>query len=1062
MYPKNNDGSSSASEGVNPSPSFPAVETNILDYWAKDSTFQASIDARSEAEEFVFYDGPPFANGLPHYGHLLTGYAKDMVPRFKTMQGYRVERRFGWDTHGLPAEVEAERQLGISGRPEIEKYGIDKFNAYCRTSVLKYTDQWREYVTRQARWVDFDNDYKTLDTPYTESVLWAFKQLHNKGLIYEGFKVLAYCWRCETPLSNHELRMDDEVYRNRQDQTVTVNFPVLDGQGFDGVKLLAWTTTPWTLPTNFALAVGPKIEYAVVAGHLLAKSLVGAHAKELGFETADEALAAIERTVMGQALAGLRYQRIFDFYADETKFDVANAWQVLVDDYVGEGDGTGIVHQAPAYGEDDQRVCEAAGIPVYVSVNERGEFNSIVTEFEGQHVFDANKNIIAWLKANGRLFKQASYDHPYPHCYRCKNPLIYKAVSSWFVETTKLRDRMLELNQQIDWTPEHTKDGSFGKWLENVRDWAISRNRFWGAPIPVWKSDDPNYPRIDVYGSLDELEADFGVRIDDFHRPTIDQLTRPNPDDPTGRSTMRRVPEVLDCWFESGSMPFAQAHYPFENREWFETHSPGDYIVEYVGQTRGWFYTLHVLSTALFDRPAFKSAISHGIILGNDGQKMSKSLRNYPDVNEVFDRDGADAMRWFLLSSPILRGGNLIVTEQGIREGVRQVLLPLWNTYYFFSLYANAGNYEAKISYDSKDVLDQYLLAKTRTLIVELENDFNHFDSYSAAARLRDFADVMTNWYVRRSRDRFWDVSTEAFDTLYTVLEIFCRLSAPLLPMITEEIWRGLTGGRSIHLESWPDATLLPQNDALVAAMDQVRELTSVGSSLRKGSGLRVRLPLANLTVVTAKAADLEPFSDIIREELNLKNVTLVELSLDSTTEFGVAKRLNVNARAAGPRLGKNVQAVIQAAKAGNWTEADGVVTVDGVALEAGEYELDLVADFAGGAEGEAPTDLIGILPGGGFLILDGAVTAELAEEGLARDAIRLIQQARKDTGLDVSDRIKLSVTGAASVLAAVAAHRELVMTETLALELHAIEAELSEGSELGDGQLIAVSVVKS
>ena len=1062
MYPKNNDGSSSASEGVNPSPSFPAVETNILDYWDKDSTFKASIDARSEAEEFVFYDGPPFANGLPHYGHLLTGYAKDMVPRFKTMQGFRVERRFGWDTHGLPAEVEAERQLGISGRPEIEKYGIDKFNAYCRTSVLKYTDQWREYVTRQARWVDFDNDYKTLDTPYTESVLWAFKQLHNKGLIYEGFKVLAYCWRCETPLSNHELRMDDEVYRNRQDQTVTVNFPIVEGQGFDGVKLLAWTTTPWTLPTNFALAVGPNIEYAVVAGHLLAKSLVGAHAKELGFESADDAVAAIERTVMGQALAGLRYERIFDFYADETKFDVANAWQVLVDDYVGEGDGTGIVHQAPAYGEDDQRVCEAAGIPVYVSVNERGEFNSVVSEFEGQHVFDANKNIIAWLKANGRLFKQASYDHPYPHCYRCKNPLIYKAVSSWFVETTKLRDRMLELNQQIDWTPEHTKDGSFGKWLENVRDWAISRNRFWGAPIPVWKSDDPNYPRLDVYGSLDELEADFGVRIDDFHRPTIDQLIRPNPDDPTGRSTMRRVPEVLDCWFESGSMPFAQAHYPFENREWFETHSPGDYIVEYVGQTRGWFYTLHVLSTALFDRPAFKSAISHGIILGNDGQKMSKSLRNYPDVNEVFDRDGADAMRWFLLSSPILRGGNLIVTEQGIREGVRQVLLPLWNTYYFFSLYANAGNYEAKISYDSTDVLDQYLLAKTRTLIVELENDFNHFDSYSAAARLRDFADVMTNWYVRRSRDRFWDVSTEAFDTLYTVLEIFCRLAAPLLPMITEEIWRGLTGGRSVHLESWPDASLLPQNDVLVAAMDQVRELTSVGSSLRKGSGLRVRLPLANLTVVTANAADLEPFSDIIREELNLKNVTLVELSLDSTTEFGVAKRLNVNARAAGPRLGKNVQTVIQAAKAGNWTEVDGVVTVDGVALEPGEYELDLVADFAGGAEGEAPTDLIGILPGGGFLILDGKVSAQLAEEGLARDAIRLIQQARKDAGLDVSDRIKLSVTGSASVLAAVAAHRELVMGETLALELEASEAELSEGSELGDGQLIAVSVVKS
>ncbi len=1062
MYPKNNDGSSSASEGVNPSPSFPAVESQILDYWAKDSTFQASIDARSDAEEFVFYDGPPFANGLPHYGHLLTGYAKDMVPRFKTMQGYRVDRRFGWDTHGLPAEVEAERQLGISGRPEIEKYGVDKFNAYCRTSVLKYTEDWRAYVTRQARWVDFDNDYKTLDADYTESVLWAFKELHNKGLIYEGFKVLAYCWRCETPLSNHELRMDDEVYRNRQDQTVTVNFPILSGQGFDGVKLLAWTTTPWTLPTNFALAVGPKIDYAVVAGYLLAKSLVGAHAKELGFETSDEAEAAIERTVSGQSLAGLRYQRIFEFYADETKFDVANAWQVLVDDYVGEGDGTGIVHQAPAYGEDDQRVCEAAGIPVYVSINERGEFNSVVSEFEGQHVFDANKNIIVWLKDNGRLFKQASYDHPYPHCYRCKNPLIYKAVSSWFVETTKLRDRMVELNQQIDWTPEHTKDGSFGKWLENVRDWAISRNRFWGAPIPVWKSDDPNYPRIDVYGSLDALEADFGVRIDDFHRPTIDHLTRPNPDDPTGKSTMRRVPEVLDCWFESGSMPFAQVHYPFENREWFDTHNPGDYIVEYVGQTRGWFYTLHVLSTALFDRPAFKSAISHGIILGNDGQKMSKSLRNYPDVNEVFDRDGADAMRWFLLSSPILRGGNLIVTEQGIREGVRQVLLPLWNTYYFFSLYANAAGYEAKVSFDSKDVLDQYLLAKTRTLVVDLEKDFNHYDSYSAAARLRDFADVLTNWYVRRSRDRFWEGSTEAFDTLYTVIEITCRLTAPLLPMIAEEIWRGLTGGRSVHLENWPDASLLPQNDDLVAAMDQVRTVSSVAQSLRKSAGLRVRLPLANLTVVTSKSADLNAFSDIIRDELNLKKVSLVELSLDSTTEFGVAKRLNVNARAAGPRLGKNVQTVIQAAKAGNWTEVDGVVTVDGVVLESGEYELDLVADFAGGAEGEASTDLIGILPGGGFLILDGALTAELADEGLARDAIRLIQQARKDAGLDVSDRIKLTLCAATSVIAAITTHVELVKAETLTVDLTLTEQDLSSGSELGDGQLVTIEVSKS
>jgi len=1029
MYPKSQN---SATPGVNPSPSFPEVEQNILAFWKGDGTFQASLEQRSAENEFVFYDGPPFANGLPHYGHLLTGYAKDMVPRYKTMRGYRVERRFGWDTHGLPAEVEAERQLGISGRLEIEKFGIQKFNDTCKTSVLKYTEDWRQYVTRQARWVDFDNDYKTLDKDYTESVLWAFKELHKKGLIYEGFKVLAYCWRCETPLSNHELRMDDEVYKNRQDQTVTVTFPILEGQRFAGVKLLAWTTTPWTLPTNFALAVGPEIEYAVVNGYLLSKNLIGAHFKELGFESADDAVAAITETVMGSELGGIRYQRLFDYYGDTEKFGTENAWQILVDDYVGDGDGTGIVHQAPAYGEDDQRVCEAAGIPVVISVNERGEFVSVVSDFAGKHAFDANKDIIVWLKENGRLFKQASYDHPYPHCYRCKNPLIYKAVSSWFVETTKVRDRMLELNQEIDWTPDHTKDGSFGKWLENVRDWAISRNRFWGAPIPVWKSDDPAYPRIDVYGSLDELEADFGVRPSDFHRPVIDDLTRPNPDDPTGKSTMRRVPEVLDCWFESGSMPFAQVHYPFENREWFETHNPGDYIVEYVGQTRGWFYTLHVLATALFDRPAFKTAISHGIILGNDGQKMSKSLRNYPDVNEVFDRDGADAMRWFLLSSPILRGGNLIVTEQGIREGVRQLLLPLWNSYYFFSLYANAAGYEAKFSTESTDVLDRYLLAKTHDLVVNVEKAMDRYDSYVATNLLRDFADVLTNWYVRRSRDRFWEGSPEGFNTLYTVLETLCRVAAPLLPMVTEEVWKGLTNGRSVHLTDWPNAKNFPADDRLVAAMDQIRSAASVSNALRKAASLRNRLPLAKLTVVTNDSADLEQFASLLADELNVKAIELVELDETSGERFGVVKQLTVNSRVAGPRLGANVQNVIRGAKSGAWELVNGNVVVDGIELLEEEYELALVADLAAGDT----KNLIGILPSGGFVILDGEVTEVLEVEGTARDLIRAIQQTRKDSGLDVSDRIKLTVLGDEVTIRAIASHEELIKAETLTLEL--------------------------
>ena len=1057
MYPKHK-GTGGA---VNPSPSFPAIEGEVLSYWEKDGTFQRSIDQRLEtgAEEFVFYDGPPFANGLPHYGHLLTGYTKDLVPRYQTMRGKRVERRFGWDTHGLPAEVEAERLLGISGRPEIEKYGIGKFNEFCKSSVLKYTQDWRSYVTRQARWVDFDNDYKTLDANYTESVIWAFKELHKKGLIYEGFKVLAYCWRCETPLSNHELRMDDEVYKPRQDQSVTVTFPVTDGE-FAGVSFLAWTTTPWTLPTNFALAVGPEIEYVVVDApasvlgnkkYLLAKSAVGTYLRELGFDSYEDAEKNFTKSVLGKSLAGIRYERIFDFYADSEKFDVANAWQVLVGEYVTADEGTGIVHQAPAYGEDDQLLCNAASIPTYVSINERGQFTSIIAPYAGQHVFDANKPITQDLKSAGRLFRQASYDHSYPHCYRCKNPLIYKAVSSWFVETTKIRDRMLELNQQINWVPEHTKNGSFGKWLENVRDWAISRNRFWGAPIPVWKSDDPNYPRIDVYGSLDELEKDFGVRPSDFHRPVIDELVRPNPDDPTGKSMMRRVPEVLDCWFESGSMPFAQVHYPFENQEWFETHFPGDFIVEYVGQTRGWFYTLHVLSTALFDRPAFKNAISHGIVLGNDGQKMSKSLRNYPDVNDVFDRDGSDAMRWFLMSSTILRGGNISVTEQGIREGVRQALLPLWNSYYFFTLYANASNYQASPSFASTDLLDRYILSKTREMIVAVQNDLDEFDSYLASARVREFAEVLTNWYIRRSRDRFWSGDKDAFDTLYTVLEAVFRTVAPLLPIISEEMWRGLTGGRSVHLESWPEAEEFPLDADLVRDMDAIREAASAALALRKANGLRVRLPLSELTIAVAEAESLARYSDLIADELNVKKVTVVRATEEVAKQFGLTKTLTVNARALGPRLGKAVQEVIQKAKSGDWKVSDGKVLVGAVELEEGEYELTLQAS-------SSESTAAGVTSGG-FVLLDLEVTEELEQEGIARDAIRHIQQARKDKGLDVSDRITLNLYANPQTISAIQKHQQFVCEETLATEFSIAEGE--GDLSVGEGGLIRIELAK-
>ncbi|HEY5247966.1 MAG TPA: class I tRNA ligase family protein, partial [Dermatophilaceae bacterium] len=590
-------------EGVVASPRFPAIEERILRYWEDDGTFLASVEARDSGEngenEFVFYDGPPFANGLPHYGHLLTGYVKDLIPRYQTMRGRRVERRFGWDTHGLPAELEAQRVLGLKTKGEILELGIEEFNAVCRESVLKYTDDWQEYVRRQGRWVDFEHDYKTLNPDYMESVMWAFKSLYDKGLVYEGKRVLPYCWNDETPLSNHELRMDPEVYQMRQDPAVTVGYQLDSGE-----VALIWTTTPWTLVSNLAIAVNPEVDYVVVQGdadggdvrYLLAQARLSSYGRELGEDAGER----IVQRLKGSELLGRTYTPPFSYFVGHL-----NAHQILPADYVTTEDGTGLVHIAPAFGEEDMVVTAAADIDPVVPVGPDGRFTAPVTDYEGMLVFDANLAIIEHLKARTAvtagateagevgattpgtvLLRRETYDHSYPHCWRCRKPLIYMAVSSWFVEVTKVRDRMVELNEQITWVPEHVKHGQFGKWLSNARDWSISRNRFWGSPVPVWLSDDPAYPRIDVYGSFAELEADFGVPVTDLHRPFIDRLTRPNPDDPTGRSTMRRVPEVLDVWFDSGSMSFAQVHYPFENAQWFENHFPGDFIVEYIGQTR--------------------------------------------------------------------------------------------------------------------------------------------------------------------------------------------------------------------------------------------------------------------------------------------------------------------------------------------------------------------------------------------------------------------------------------------------------------------------------------------
>lgn len=1023
---------------VDPQPNFPAIESKTLEFWQGDGTFVASIEQHPStgdaSNEFVFYDGPPFANGLPHYGHLLTGFVKDAVPRYQTMRGKRVERRFGWDCHGLPAEAEAERQLGISGTQAISDYGIDKFNEYCKVSVLQYTADWERYVTRQARWVDFTNDYKTLDMPYMESVMWAFKALWDKGLIYEGFRVLPYSWALETPLSNTETRMDD-AYKQVQDPALTVAFALESGD-----NLLAWTTTPWTLPSNLALAVAPEVEYVRVQHggkvFVLAEPRLGAYAKELEG-------AQVLGTVRGSELVGQRYAPLFPYFAEH-----ANAFQVLPGAFVTTEDGTGVVHMAPGFGEDDYQVCKENGIDLVVPVNSRGEFTSEVPDFAGLQVFEANPLIIRALKDRGVVLRHETYDHSYPHCWRTGKPLIYKAVSSWFVNVTAVKDRMVALNQEIRWVPEHLQDGSFGKWLENARDWNISRNRFWGSPIPVWRSDNPEYPRIDVYGSVADLERDFGVKVTELHRPVVDDLVRPNPDDPTGKSMMRRVPEVLDCWFESGSMPFAQVHYPFENQEWFEQHNPGDFIVEYIGQTRGWFYTLHVLATALFDRPAFSTCVSHGIVLGADGQKMSKSLRNYPDPMGVFDNYGADAMRWYLLSSSILRGSDFAVTEEGIRDTVRQVMLPLWNSWYFLSLYANAENKSGRVDYSSENVLDKYIFGKLHHLVVDTTASMDEYDLFNACQQVRTFLDVLTNWFIRRSRNRFWAGDQQAINTLHTVLDVLTRVAAPLLPLISEQVYKGLTGNRSVHLTTWPIVSEIPVDDELLAVMDQVRDVCSTTLSLRKSHSRRVRLPLASVTIASPLALSLEKFSSIITEEVNVRQVNL------TADVAGVARHeLQVVPAALGPRLGPDTQKVIMAVKKGDWKQQGDVIVAGGYELQSHEYQLKLLA-----AVGDAQSTASSALPDGqGIVLLDIELTPELLAEGTARDIVRIVQQARREADFAVSDRIALTLGLPKEIADQVVPFADYICAETLAEHL-SYDANAPRTTDL-DGTPIYVAV---
>lgn len=1041
---------------VNPNPDFPAIEQQVLQFWEEQDLFKRSVQGRCNEEEFIFYDGPPFANGLPHYGHLLTGYVKDAIARYQTMNGKRVERRFGWDCHGLPAEMGSEKELGISGRQAIMNFGIDKFNEHCRTSVMKYTHEWEYYVSRQARWVDFKNDYKTMDTNFMESVLWAFKQLYDKGLVYESFRVMPYSWAAETPLSNFETKLDNS-YREREDKAITVAFELKEAPKgapqADKYFALAWTTTPWTLPSNLALAVGEQVVYIAhkVGDTCYIASMDGIN-KCFGEKYT---LLSIEYLIKKDDLVGLSYTPLFPYFKDHQP---GVAFRILDgSSFVTEGDGTGIVHMAPGFGEEDQKCCEKNGIELVVPVDGQGKYTdaiydlpdlklkglNVIAQAEGASSDEpykpeqlkkyglVNLRIINWLKNHGKLVKQEEIKHNYPHCWRTDQPLIYRAMPSWYVEVTKFRDRAVELNQQINWIPDHVKNGQMGHMLATAPDWSISRNRFWGTPIPVWRAKSG---KVIVIGSIEELEKRSGKKVVDLHRPYIDEITITE-----GGEEYTRVEDVFDCWFESGSMPFAQVHYMGEQtkdpkvKDWFESHFPADFITEYVGQTRGWFNTLIMLSTALFDKPPFLNCICHGVVLDSEtGLKYSKRLKNYRDPKEVMDKFGADALRWMMLASPVMRGADIMVDPDGkfIRDVVRLAIKPIWNAYNFFCLYANADGIKAQEKSASNDIMDQYILAKCKHAVTAIKASFDAYDTPGACDAVMQFFELLNNWYIRRNKERFWKAEHDAdkqaaYDTLFTVVSHLCRAAAPLLPLTTEEIYRGLTGNASVHLADFPDVLAIADAAEATTQMDFIRDVCNAALGVRNNTKIRVRQPLASLTLSTNRSLNLnETLAAIIKDEVNVKQV-----SISTAFDEVATLKLAINSAVLGKRLPAAMKQILPASKKGEWKLVDGAVEIAGEKLQAGEYVLQLEpkAELKDRAQPLSSNDAL--------VILDTTITPELEAEGLARDLVRMVQQARKDANLNVSDRIRLFIDGPANVIHAAKAHQTYIGEQTLTQE---------------------------
>jgi isoleucyl-tRNA synthetase len=1038
-------------------PTLAQDELSILDFWDKHHIFQKSLDHRRGQEAFIFNDGPPFATGLPHYGHLLASTIKDAVLRFKTMEGYFVPRRFGWDCHGLPVENEIEKEKGLSGAASIEEYGIAKFNEACRSIVLRYSSEWKKTIRRVGRWVDYDQNWHTMDPTFMESVWWTFKQLWDKGLVYEGFKVMPFSPALGTPLSNFEATSN---YKEVDDPSIVIEFE------FDtGERALVWTTTPWTLPANMALAVNPEISYALVTSEahpkkkfLLAEGLVERH---FGVgKKEDTPSYQIIKTLKGSALVGKTYTPLFPYCDFEKQ---SGAFRVIAADYVGEGDGTGIVHISPAHGEDDFYAAKAEGIPLVCAVDHSGHFTSLAPDYEGLFIKEADKPIMRSLKDRGLLFSQKTIHHRYPFCWRTDTPLIYKAHATWFVAVEKFKDKMLEANDAIHWTPGHIQKGRFGKWLEGARDWAVSRNRYWGTPLPIWKSEEGD---IHVIGSLEELEKLSGQKVHDLHRHFVDQITF----EKEGK-TYRRITEVFDCWFESGSMPWAKRHYPFtskEDQKAFLEHHPADFIAEGLDQTRGWFYTLTALSAALFDKPAFKNVIVNGIILAEDGNKMSKRLKNYPEPEKILEACGADSLRLYLLGSPAAHGDDMRFSQAGVETLMRQVLLPLSNALKFYTTYAEIY----AVSNDQQEIansealaeIDRWAFSKVESLAAEVRLSFSKYELAPAVSALITFVEQLTNWYIRRSRSRFWaDEDTQdrrsAFYTLHNVLLSVAKISAPFIPFLSEKIYLALKPSNSplsVHLCNFPSSKEAIDSD-LEEKMAAVQTLVGLGHSLRKELKIKVRQPLAKAWLSAPKS--LKAYLDLIAEELNVKEVELA----DEGASF-VTLSLEPNFRVLGKKVGplmKEVKVTLAGLKDKIATEFAAnpdpektlEIHVNGekLVLEAEDIQVKTSSkgEHAAKAEGS-----LGVM-------LDSTLSEPLILEGYARELINKINTLRKEQGFEVTDRIEVSMNASDKIKLAFESHRNLIMHETLALDVRFVNAVEGTQWELGEGESVGLSLEK-